>query len=177
MIISQNKLVNHKLHNSRKVIMKGILLIILLSVFLLACSNSSKNNADVPTAISDSVSSIETGITKENQKKNECKLVLNHVDNRVIIYINDSTIFDTGIVPGGPYEKEIDLTDLVQSGETDLRVELYNSNPTDETIKPGWMIVYDIFVNDELIDFIREKRNETKEGLVYTETHDLSDIW
>jgi len=39
------------------------------------------------------------------------------------------------------------------------------------------MIVYDIFVGEELVEFVSEKRNESREGVVFTEEYDLSDIW
>lgn len=158
--------------------MKHFLLLIILVLCTTACSNSKKGGKEEPQQ-KVAEESKATNPTPDSEKKSDgdqYKLVLRHVDNRAVVYINDSTIFDTGDMPAGPYEKEIDLTEYVKTGKTDLKVELYNSNPPKEAMKPGWMIVYDIFANDELVDFIREQKNESTVGLVYTEVHDLKDM-
>lgn len=157
--------------------MKYILPTLLAVSFVFACSGPQKKE-DEQLPLSKPKKTQSAKESAENQNLvDQYVLILRHVDNQVIIYINDSTIFDTGVLTGGPYEREIDLTEYVEAEKTNLKVELYNTNPPTETMRPGWMIVYDIFINDQLVDFIREKRNESREGLVYTETHDLSDIW
>ena len=94
----------------------------------------------------------------------------------MVAYINDSTIFDTGTVYG-EYNRTIDLTPYVNADKNDLKVELYNGKPPYDTHSPSWMIVYDLFINDELVEFVREEKNDGKVGLVFTERHDLSDLW
>ncbi|MEO9870109.1 hypothetical protein [Ekhidna sp.] len=153
--------------------MKFFLQLAILLLFVNACSSRGDNKIkNIPLEKSNE--------PKQSTKKTEgdqYTLVFSLVDNRSVVYINDSIIFDTGIIVGGTYEKEIILTEFVEAGKTELKVELYNVNPPSETKRPGWMIVYDILINDELIEFVRDKKNEGKVGLVYSETYDLSDIW
>ena len=162
---------------------KSLLLLVLLTFFLIACSgpktkeeNVVKDSTQAVKAQTSPVASEEPDSNREPEE-DQYTLILKHVDNRVVIYINDSTIFDSGEVLGGTYEREIDLTEYVINQKNNLKIELYNTNPPDESMRPGWMIVYDIFINDELVEFISEKRNESREGVVFTESYDLSDIW
>ncbi|MEO9870101.1 hypothetical protein [Ekhidna sp.] len=158
--------------------MTRLLQLATLALIAIACSGPQKNKEE-DKAKETSESNEASQPSEESSEKiegDQYKLVLRHVDNRVIVYVNDSTIFDTGTVYG-EYVRNIDLTKYVNAGQTDLKVELYNGKPPYDTMSPGWMIVYDIFINDELVEFVREEKQDGKVGLVYTESHDLSDIW
>ena len=145
-----------------------------LSILIFGCSNPKKNKEEGKPEVSPTNQPTEE--VNKNPEEDQYTLVLRYVDNRVIVYINDSTVFDTGTVYG-EYVRNIDLTKYVNAGQTDLKVELYNGKPPYDTVSPGWMVVYDIFINDELVEFVREEKQDGKIGLVYTESHDLSDIW
>lgn len=150
---------------------------ILLLVLSIACTKKQESPTEEKPSANQASKAGQPEETSVTPEEDQYKLILKHVDNRVIVYMNDSTVFDTGMQPGGPYEKEIDLTQFVNANKTNLKVELYNSNPPNETMKPGWMIVYDIFINDEVVEFVTEKKNEGTVGVVFTETYDLATIW
>ncbi len=158
--------------------MNRLLQLVLLALITFSCSSSqNKKEEDKPQETP--APAAEATPAKKAEPKvdgDQYKMVIRHVDNRVVVSINDSTIFDTGTVYG-EYVREIDLTSYVKANKNNLKVELYNGKPPYDTHSPGWMIVYDLFINDELVDFVTEERNDGKVGLVHTERHDLSDLW
>lgn len=157
--------------------MNRLLQLVILATITFACSSPQKSNeADKPEETPASTEAKPAKKVEPQFDGDQYKMVIRHVDNRVVVSINDSTIFDTGTVYG-EYVRELDLTGYVNANKTDLKVELYNGKPPYDTHSPSWMIVYDLFINDELVDFVTEEKNDGKVGLVYTETHDLSDLW
>ena len=141
---------------------------------MIACSAPKKdqkeNDTEPPstTKISEESSSPSSG--------DKYEMAINFIDNRAIVYLNDSTIYDSETVTG-IVDVTIDLTPYVSAGMTDLKVELYNGQPPYNTASPSWKIVYDIFINGELVEFVSEGERDGKVGLVHTELHDLKDIW
>ena len=157
-----------------------LLQLVLLATLIFGCSSPQKNKEETKEEETTEANEAETDEVEAEPaiqyEGDQFKLVIRHVDNRVIAYINDSTIFDTGTVYG-EYNVTIDLTPYVNEDKNDLKVELYNGKPPYDTHSPSWMIVYDLFINDELVEFVREEKNDGKVGLVFTESHDLSDLW
>lgn len=112
----------------------------------------------------------------ENFEGDRYYLILKYINNRAVVFLNDSLIYDSKTVDGA-FEVEVDLSEYVKAGMTDLKVELYNGVPPYNTASPDWQIAYDIFINDELVEFVSEESKDGRIGLVHTETHDLSTIW
>ena len=103
-------------------------------------------------------------------------LVLRYIDNRALVHIDDSVIYDSETVAGA-FNIEIDLSPYVAEGKTELRVDLYNGRPPYNTTDSHWELAYDIYVNGELADFVREGERDGRIGNVFSETHYLDDIW
>ena len=152
---------------------------IILLVFLIGCSSPQKNKEEKKSVTEKEIADGTPPAPQNSQSESdgdEYKLVLKYIDNRVVVHINDSIIYDSKTVYGA-YDIEIFLTDYVDAGMTDLKVELYNGKPPYNIASPEWKIAYDIFINDELVEFVAEGKKDGELGLVHTEEHDLSDIW
>ena len=145
---------------------------------MMACSSPAKkseeNNEGDNTTQSETTEAAEN--TPQESDGDKYEMVINYIDNRAIVYINDSTIYDSKTV-NGVMDIRIDLTPYVEVGMKDLKVELYNGKPPYNVASPSWKIVYDIFINDELVEFVSEGERDGRVGLVHTEIHDLDDIW
>ncbi len=159
--------------------MKNLKYPVILLAFVVACSSPKKKNEENKSATESEMAdgtppspqnSTSTGDT------DEYKLVLKYIDNRVVIHMNDSIVYDSKTVYGA-YNIEIFLTKYVNAGMTDLKVDLYNGKPPYNIASEEWKVAYDIFINDQLVEFVAEGKKDGKLGLVHTEEHDLSDIW
>ena len=101
-------------------------------------------------------------------------LVFSYLNNRAVVYLSDSLIYDSQTVTG-EFNVEVDLTEFVEAGLTDLKIDVYNGELPYNSASPDWKIVYDIYFNEELIEFVSEAGGSSL-GLVHTENHNLSDL-
>lgn len=159
--------------------MKNINYLIILLSIIVACSSPKKNNNE-KKGVSEKEIADGTPPAPQNSEStsegDEYKLVLKYIDNRVVVHMNDSVIYDSKTVYGA-YNIEIFLSEYVAAGKTNLKVELYNGKPPYNIASPEWKVAYDIFINDELVEFVAEGKKDGELGLVHTEVHDLADIW
>lgn len=162
--------------------MMRLISIILLALFVFSCSPSNKKDgeskAKTPSAVEDKnkpneapESSLEEGFEGDRYR-----LVISYINNRAVVYMSDSLVYDSETVDG-EVNVEVELTPYVESGMTNLKVEMYNGTPPYNTASPDWKVAYDIFINDQLVEFVTEESKDGKIGLVHTENHDLSDLW
>lgn len=159
--------------------MKYLKYSIILLAFTISCSSPKKNKEEKKNVTESEIAN-GTPPTPQNSESSadgdEYKLVLKYIDNRVVIHMNDSIVYDSKTVYGA-YNIEIFLTKYVNAGMTDLKVDLYNGKPPYNIASEEWKVAYDIFINDQLVEFVAEGKKDGKLGLVHTEEHDLSDIW
>lgn len=159
--------------------MKNLQYIVVLLALIVSCSSPKKKN-EGKKSVTESAMADGTPPAPENSESSgegdEYKLVLKYIDNRVVVHMNDSIVYDSKTVYGA-YNIEIFLTEYVNAGMTDLKVELYNGKPPYNIASPEWKVAYDIFINDQLVEFVAEGKKDGELGLVHTEEHDLSDIW
>jgi hypothetical protein len=97
--------------------------------------------------------------------KKEYWINVTHVDNRLVIFLNGETVWDSGIVHGDPKINQfIDITDLLHQHpeySSELIFEgfndAYNSNGTDDQLNP-WHFQYRVFTKtiDENGKVVRE---------------------
>ncbi|MFK7952653.1 MAG: hypothetical protein AB8B73_07375, partial [Ekhidna sp.] len=120
--------------------MKHFNYLVILLLLIGACTSPKKNNEE-KKGISEKEIADDTPPTPENSRSetdgDEYKLVLKYIDNRVVVHINDSIIYDSKTVYGA-YDIEIYLSDYVNAGMTDLKVELYNGKPPYNIASPEW---------------------------------------
>lgn len=97
--------------------------------------------------------------------KKEYWINVKHVDNRLVIFLNGETVWDSGIVHGDPEINQfINITDLLQEHpeySSELIFEgfndTYNSNGADDQLNP-WHFQYRVFTKtiDENGKVVRE---------------------
>ncbi len=59
----------------------------------------------------------------------------------------------------------------------ELRIDLYNGlDPYDNQVDLHWELVYDLYINDEIVEFVAESDDDGKIGRVFSETHLLNDL-
>ena len=156
--------------------MTRIILFITLGIFINACSSSGGNNQEKPKENNVAKPTNErTQSESQRSGETEYRMIISHIDNRAVVHINDSVIYDSETLYG-PVDVELDLTAYVNTGKTDLKVDMYNGKPPYNTSSPGWLIVYDLYVDDEIVEFVSEGAEDGRIGLVYTESHDLSEL-
>lgn len=111
----------------------------------------------------------------EFPQKTDYAILFSKIDNQAKVYIEDSLIFESKVYEGNPELKlRFSLTDYLKPGFNTLRVELFNGSET-ATLKPdkGWQIYYEIFENEFPIDYVAEKDDNGKQGLVFSMTHEI----
>ncbi len=161
--------------------MKCFLQLVLLTVLIVGCTPQTKNQqgseADENTESKEENKPVEAPeVSLEDYEGDRYRMIIKFINNRAVVYLSDSLIYDSQTVDGA-FNIELELTKYVEAGLTDLKVDVYNGQPPYNTASPDWKIVYDIFINDELVDFVSEESKDGRIGLVHTETHDLTNIW
>ncbi|WP_424962270.1 hypothetical protein [Ekhidna sp.] len=111
-----------------------------------------------------------------SNQPDQYKVVLRQIDNRAIVHVDDSVIYDSKTV-AGDFNIEVDITKYVEEGAIELRVDLYNGKEPYNQLDTHWDIVYDIMRNDELVEFVRESGDDGRVGKVYSETFYLDELW
>lgn len=148
--------------------MKSIFTLVVCAALAVGCSSSSGNTG------SNETENPGSEVVAEDVPKYQ--LVFRQIDNRAKAYVNDSLIYDSQNMAGA-IELEIDLSEMVSEGNAKLTVELYNGKEPYNQLDSYWEIVYDIFIDGELIEFVRESGNDGQVGKVFSETHYLDELW
>lgn len=106
------------------------------------------------------------------------KVVISRIENRAHVYVDDSLIYksDYHISTKDGVNEQIDIRSYVENGAKKLTVALYNGNePYKNQTDTYWEIMYDLILDGEVVDFVHEKRNETKLGRVFEAEYVIED--
>ena len=104
-------------------------------------------------------------------------LLFTKIDNRVEVYAGDSLIFDSGFIEGNPdLQLQVDFDPNNLKSNT-LTVNLLNGEDVEvEQIDRHWEITYEIFKNEEPIEYQSESGDNYETGLVFSMEYDLNDL-
>lgn len=150
--------------------MKYLFHLTLILCIATSCTSSSKQNTEEEDKAS------EIASEESANQPDQYMVVLRQIDNRAIVHIDDSVVYDSKTV-AGDFEIEVDITRYVEEGAIELRVDLYNGKEPYNQLDAHWDIVYDIMKNDELVEFVRESGDDGRVGKVYSETFYLDELW
>ena len=97
------------------------------------------------------------------------------IDNQATIYVNDSLTYNSGVIDGNPNLNIIvSLNKFLNPGLNLVRVELENgSGEVFESFDEKWEIYYELFEDEFPIDYVAEKDDNGKQGLVFSMTHEI----
>jgi len=105
----------------------------------------------------------------------EYSIEFSRVDNRATVHINDSLVYNTGTIDGNPeLSLKVNLTDFMKTGVNYIRVDVYNGSGADfDSFDENWEVYYEIFKNQDPIDFFTEKSSNGTAGLVSSMTYEV----
>ena len=97
-----------------------------ISLMLFSCSQPKKEEAqnDQEKKPEDQVSQKLENDTSTAEQDDEYKIVFRKIDNRVLLHVDDSLIYDSGTIGDNPeLEIEFFLTKYVEEGKSEIRIE------------------------------------------------------
>jgi len=97
------------------------------------------------------------------------------IDNKINVYVNDSLIYESKTFDGNPDLKiDVDLEDHLVKGANLVKVELYNGYEDNDYKKDRfWEIRYEMFNNEESIDYMHQFSSNGAAGLAFDYSHQL----
>lgn len=97
------------------------------------------------------------------------------IDNQAKVYVDDSLVITTKLYDENPdLDVRYDLNKFLKKGKNNVRVELLNgSGDWFFEFDSDWEIFYEIFKNNDPIDFMSEDSSEGGLGLVFSFTHEI----
>lgn len=101
------------------------------------------------------------------------------IDNQVKVYVDDDLIFDSFDLKKENLENIVlNLDEDLDSGRHKIRIDLYNDSPYDGFMgfDKHWEVYYEFFRYEVPIDYIHEKGDDGKKGLVFSQTHEIEVI-
>ncbi len=149
-----------------------------VSVLLLSCGGSTKEEGkSQPQQSQESEADQSQESVSSGEEGDVYRIIFRKIDNKVLLHVEDSLIYDSGTIAGNPdLEVEIFLTEYVEAGKIEIRVDGYNGVEPYNQADSHWEIVYDIFKNDEIIEFVREASDRGEVGKVFEEFHYLDEL-
>ncbi len=153
--------------------------LVFISLLLFSCGSSKKETAENNEQETPENSASETAQVSSDSTNQEdsYKIVFRKIDNKALLFVEDSLIYDSGTIAGNPdLEVEIFLTDYVKRGQIEIRIDSYNGVEPYNQADSHWELVYDIYKNDEIIDFVREANDNGDVGKVFEEFHFLDEL-
>ena len=108
-------------------------------------------------------------------KGNKYYIVFTKIDNQAKVYVEDSLVITTKLYDENPdLNVRYDLNKFLKKGKNTVRVELLNgSGDWFFEFDSDWEIFYEIFKNNDPIDFMSEDSSEGGLGLVFSFTHEI----
>ncbi len=109
-------------------------------------------------------------------QKTEYALTFSKVDNRVNVFVGDSLIFDSQNIDQSPeLEFTVSLSDYLSTANKNIKVILYNGHPPyTAEVDPLWEVRFELFRNQEELDFFHESGNNNALGKVLEIEIDLN---
>ena len=90
--------------------------------------------------------------------------------------MEDSLIYQSKLIDGNPEDLnlKVDISEHLKQGLNKLKVELINGSGQGFFEKDShWEIFYEIFKNEDPIDYMSEKSSNGTTGLVFSFTHEI----
>lgn len=158
--------------------MMRFLQLAIISLLLFSCGSSKKEETQNDSKEMPQTAASETQVSSDTtDQRDSYKIVFRKIDNKVILFVEDSVIYDSGTIAGNPdLEVEIFLTEYVERGQIEIRIDSYNGVEPYNQADSHWELVYDIYKNDEIIDFVREANDNGDVGKVFEEFHYLDEL-
>ncbi len=109
------------------------------------------------------------------QETNTFTLTFEKIDNRVEVLVEDSLIYNSGLIEGNPeLTFKVDVTKHLVKGLNKLTIRVFNgSEYLPDQDDSHWEIRYEINQNGKLFDYIWDDGDEKVIGKVFEMTHYL----
>jgi hypothetical protein len=98
-----------------------------------------------------------------------------NIDNEAKVLVNDSIIFDSGIIDDNPQlNLNVELEPLLKEGKNFVRVELRNSDCAECPTTP-WGIRYELIQDYEIVDYVEESSFDVRDtgGVKFEKTYEI----
>lgn len=96
-----------------------------------------------------------------------------NIDNEAKVLVNDSVIFDSGIIDDNPHlHLDVELNPFLKEGRNTVKVELMNSDCSTCPATP-WGIRYELVQEYEILDFVEESSIDERDsgGVKFEKTY------
>lgn len=148
----------------------------ILFLSLLGCSSNDNKNRN-PNILKESSAHMQGDLN------DKYRIHFYKIDNLAKVYVNGQLVFVSSFINNNPeLDLAVGLSKSMTPGKNTIRVELYNGLQEEiETLKEveaesmdeSWEVYYEVFREDEPIDFVHEKANNKKAGLVFASDHEI----
>ncbi|SNS59215.1 hypothetical protein SAMN05421640_0792 [Ekhidna lutea] len=102
-------------------------------------------------------------------------VIFDRIDNSVEILVNDSIVYQSGIIDNNPFlgdTYKIPLSIYLTEKKDEVIIRLYNGHPPyTEQSDTHWEIKYVIMNGDEQIDYFWDYADDNQVGLVFEEKY------
>jgi hypothetical protein len=98
-----------------------------------------------------------------------------NIDNEARVLVNDSIIFDSGIIDDNPHlDLNVELEPLLKEGENLVKVELRNRD-CDQCPATPWAIRYELIQDYEIVDYVEESSFDERDtgGVKFEKTYEI----
>ncbi|MFZ9046789.1 MAG: hypothetical protein ACO2ZZ_13095 [Cyclobacteriaceae bacterium] len=110
--------------------------------------------------------------TSQNSSQNY--FVFEKIDNEVKILLDDEAHYNSGQISGNPeMELKIDLVDLNEIQT--ITIKLLNGSGQFDQEDKHWEIRYELFLDDQPVDYIWEYADDSRTGIVFEKKYKLSE--
>ena len=114
---------------------------------------------------------------KSGQSDAQFSIVFEKVDNQVEVYAGEKLLYTSGIISNNP---EVDLSySFSQSDITGSEITIKVKNGmTDDANESDrhWEVMYELFKNNQPVDYQWESGDDYKLGVVFEKTYNLNDL-
>ena len=115
--------------------------------------------------------------TQTGKSDAEFSIVFEKVDNQVEIYAGKELLYTSGLIGNNP---ELNLSYTFKLSDikgSEITIKLKNGVTEDGNESDRhWEIMYELFKNNEPVDYQWESADDYKTGIVFEKTYDLSTL-
>lgn len=98
-----------------------------------------------------------------------------NIDNEAKVLVNDSVIFDSGIIDDNPHlDLNVEIEPFLKVGKNTVKVELRNSDCSTCPTTP-WGIRYELVQEYEIVDFVEESSIDERDtgGVKFEKSYEI----